>query len=90
MPKSPALKDYAACVSPGTVCNRVRLDLTTTPGTLHELAEACGISLRAASATLSRLHRCHFIEPSGLRRPSPSGRACIVWMASPVTPPRPD
>lgn len=48
--------------------------------TIHELAERTGLDAVAVARRTAELHDAGRIEPSGEKRPSPTGRPCRVWM----------
>lgn len=47
--------------------------------TVYELVEKTGLPLVTVSPRLAPLCRKGYAEDTGLRRPGPSGRNCIVW-----------
>lgn len=56
--------------------------LKDKPSTSDELEEIFNMRHQTVSARLSELNKAGFIEPSGMERPTRSGRNAIVWQIS--------
>lgn len=49
--------------------------------TNHEIVRLTGLNWNTASTRIAPLRRKGLVKNSGLKRPGPSGKQCIVWQA---------
>lgn len=80
-PSDPQTSQQAASVDRHNLRDRVRSILTEHPAGLtdHELTAALGLDPVQKPTVGKRRQECHAVD-TGLRRPSPSGSPCVVWV----------